>query len=355
MKKTLLLLAALPLITLAPLSSQGLLNKVKKAVTKEILGTGEENSGRDQPENNPEPSCACDDATLVVDLGIFKIDYREITISVRSDGSILLKERIGDKYYVAKDGEMEGPFEVDNPRVKEFGTETGTYSQEENGIDAMLSAYPQYISRTGEKYIIKFSGKSYGPYGIISDFAVSGSGGKFAAVVTKEVMVSETESKKLEEQMNNAKTDQEKMDIAMKLSQQMQNKMMQGGGPGALQPELISNVDGAKYDAITWMGGSLNSKIKFGEIVVVAPDKIIDLQGKTLFKLKPGEYGSDMFISSDNSNYAIYNAGTMTFSDNKTLSELFNPYVTKANGQTRLHYMYYSPSGNAIMQCSVQF
>ena len=47
-------------------------------------------------------------------------------------------------------------------------------------------------------------------------------------------MVTEDQGKKMEEAMKNAKTDQERMDIAMKMSQQMQNQMMQGGGPGSL-------------------------------------------------------------------------------------------------------------------------
>lgn len=356
MKRLLLALAALFLLAANPIHAQGLLNKVKKAVTKEILGTNEEGSGKSASKVNPEPSCACDDATPVIDLGVFKIDYREITISVNDDGSILLKDRISGKYYVAKDGKTDGPFEADNPRVQQFNKTDNSTSTDRRDADAWISLYPQYIKRSGEKYLISLAGKNYGPYALISDFAVSRQGDKFAAIVIKVVVATENENRELEEQMKNAKTDQEKMDISIKLSQQVQNKIMEGGGPESLQPQLVSNVPGAKYDPVTWMGGVLDGKVKFGEIVVVAPDKIIDLQGNTLIRLDPGTTrNGEMFLKSDNTGYATYNSGTLIFSDKKIMAELFNPYVTKSNGKVMLNYMYYSPSRNAIMRCSFPF
>ena len=47
--------------------------------------------------------------------------------------------------------------------------------------------YPNYIVQSGDKYIIKFNGKNFGPYAIITDFAVSQSKDKFAALVTENV------------------------------------------------------------------------------------------------------------------------------------------------------------------------
>ena len=156
--------------------------------------------------------------------------------------------------------------------------------------------------------------------------------------------------------MAKAKTDQERMDIAMKFSQQMSNRMIQTGGTESLQPKLLSNVTGAKYDAMVWMGGRLNSKVKLDDILVIAQDKIIDLQGNVVIKLDQNSYSNkDLFVNSPNTRYASYNYGTLTFNDNTTLSELFNPRLKKTNGKVYLTYMYYSPGKNAIMQGALPF
>lgn len=85
--------------------------------------------------------------------------------------------------------------------------------------------------------------------------------------------------------MKNAKSDQERMDIAMKMSQQMQNQM-QGGGPQSIQPIMVSNVPGAVYDPMTWMGGRLNNRIKIDDILVKAHDRILDLKTITVRSLE---------------------------------------------------------------------
>jgi hypothetical protein len=160
----------------------------------------------------------------------------------------------------------------------------------------------------------------------------------------------------MEEAMNNAKTDQERMDIAMKMSQNVQNQIMQGGGVGSLQPKLISNVPGASYDMATWMGGRLNGSVKFDDLLVVASDRIMDMQGKTVMKLSQNNYSTDgLFVNSSNTRYASYKYGALTFSDNTALSDLFNPYLKKTDGKVYLTYMYYSPAKNAIMQASIPF
>jgi hypothetical protein len=105
-----------------------------------------------------------------------------------------------------------------------------------------------------------------------------------------------------------------------------------------------------------WMGGRLNSKVKFDDIVVVAADKILDLKGNTLISLTQNSNNyKDLFLNSSGSKYATYQYGTLTFSDNTTLSELFNPRVTKTEGKVFLTYMYYSPGKNAIMQAAIPF
>ena len=69
--------------------------------------------------------------------------------------------------------------------------------------------------------------------------------------------------------------------------QQMQQKMVQGGGPGTMLPKLVTNIPDATYDPTQSVGGVLNGNIKYDDILFVAYDKIKDLQGKTLLTIKP--------------------------------------------------------------------
>ncbi len=355
MKKSLLGLAVLTFLMSYPLESQGLLNKVKNAVAKEIIGSDKDGSNSNSSKPGPEPACACNDAKLVLDLGKYKITYNEITICTKDDGSILVYDKLESRYYISKNGGSEGPYKEGDPRIVGFCSDRAVSNSDEKA-DAWVTKYPEFISRSGDKYIIKFDGKNYGPYALLSDFAVSRGKDKFAAIVTENLAVTEDQGKKMEEAMKNAKTDQERMDIAMKMSQQMQNQIMQGGGPGSLQSKLISNVPGAIYDPVTWMGGRLNGSVKFDDLLVIAPDKILDMQGKTVMKLPQNSYSTEgLFVNTSNTKYARYNYGALTFSDNTTLAEVFNPYMVKTDGKVFLTYMYYSPGKNAIMQCSIPF
>jgi hypothetical protein len=73
-----------------------------------------------------------------------------------------------------------------------------------------------------------------------------------------------------------------------------------------------------------------------------------------VLKVKPEFAGANnLFVSSSNAIYAYYNYGTLTLSDNTTLTDLFDPYLMKADGKVYLAYMYYSPKKNAIMQCKI--
>lgn len=355
MKKSFIILAVMSLLVVYPVESQGLLNKVKNAVSKEVSSLKGDNAGRSNDELAPEPACACSDAKLIVDLGTFKLDYKEISVSMKDDGSLLIRDRIGNKYYVVKDGSTRGPYNENDPQVKEFDS-VNEEAVSDNDTDAWLKRFPAYITRSGDKYTIKFAGKSYGPYALIQDFAVARSNDKFAAIVTENVVVTEDQGRKMEEAMKNAKTDQERMELAMKMSQQMQNQIMQGNGPGSLQPQIVSNVPGATFDMSTSMGGRLNSKVKFDDILLVAPDRIIDLKGNTVIKLPQNTYDTEgMFVNSSNSRYATYKYGALTFSDNTKLSDLFNPYLSKTDGKVYLNYMYYSPGKNALMLCGIPF
>ncbi len=351
MKKSLILLILMSVGLTFPLHSQGLLSKVKKAVSKEISGI----TGNSDSNTAPEPSCACDDATMIIDMKKFNLDYKEVYITTGIDGSVLIKDKLNQKYYILKNGQTEGPFSENDSRVAAAGHVTES-SDEGDKKDAYTRAYPGIIVKSGEKYLIKFNGKSYGPYAIISDFAMSRSKNKFAAIVTENIIMSESEGKKLEEAMNNAKTDQEKMDIAMKMSQQMQNQMMQGGGPSSMQPKLVSNIPGANYDAMAMAQGRLEGNAKYDDIIIITPDKILDLKGNRLISLKENGYQIEkLFVNSGNNKYASYTSGTLSFSDNTKMSDLFNPYLTGGDGKVSLTYMYYSPGKDAIMQCAIPF
>jgi hypothetical protein len=351
-KKLLIFAGILSFFAILPAESQGLLNKVKNAVSKEILGTSGNNNNS---KPGPEPSCACDNAKLIVDLTEFKIDYREMTVNVKDDGSILVKDRIENKFYIIKDGKGAGPFQENDPRVKEFDNQADDETSNKDS-DGWAAMFPGYITKSGDKYLIKFNGKNYGPYAIINEFAVSQLKNKFAALITENVLVTEEQNKKLEEEMANAKTDQERMAISMKLSQQVTEMMSNGNGMESLQPKLVSNIEGAKYDAMKWMGGHLNGNLKLDDVYVTAQDKIIDLQGNTVVQLdKSANLYKNLFINSSNTGYVSYDYGTMTFSDNKKLSDLFNPSLSNSNGKAFLTYMYYSPGRNSIMQCAIPY
>lgn len=82
----------------------------KKAVSKEISGITGNDSGSETAKAGEEPACACDDAVFIIDLGKYKLDYRETSISLKDDGSILLRDRIGGKYYIVRNGATEGPW-----------------------------------------------------------------------------------------------------------------------------------------------------------------------------------------------------------------------------------------------------
>ena len=122
-----------------------------------------------------------------------------------------------------------------------------------------------------------------------------------------------------------------------------------------MTPKIVSNMASVSPDFLTIAAGSLNANIKYDEIMLVSNTNILDLQGKTVYTFPAGQIPVDFFLSSDNSKTASYSYGTLTISDGRKLSELFNPQLMKAEGKIFLAYMYYSPKRNAIMQCKVPF
>jgi hypothetical protein len=284
--------------------------------------------------------------------GKIQLDYSELDINVRDDGAILLKDKVSGNFYIARGGVTQGPIPAGDKRLAGFDK-----AAEKGGSDIdWTTLYSQYISRSGEKYLISFSGKTYGPFAMINDFVVTKSKDKFAAMVTETIAVTKDDGEKMEEAINNAKTDQEKMELAMKFSQQMNQKMMQGGGPSSILPKFITNVAGATYDPMTGQR-ILNAKMKYDEILLITYPDVFDLKGNKVISMNPEHAGSSgIFINSANTKYAYDSYGELMFSDgSKTLNGLFNPYLMKSDGKVYLAYMYYSPKKNALMQCKIPF
>jgi hypothetical protein len=349
MKKSLVFSLILCILYLNPANSQvgGLLKKVKNSVANEILG----NNKGDAETKTPEPKCACDPAEFIVDLGgKLNLGYSELDVSVNEDGSLLLKDKISGKYYIARGGEVLGPYSEGDPKLGSFNVE----NEGGNISEVVLSKNKNYISRSGDKYLITFNGVKYGPYAQINSFAVTKSKNKFAATVTETIVATEDQGKKMDEAMKNAKSDQERMELAMKFSEQMTNKMLQSGDPTSILPKLITNVTGATFDPK--LGGTLSCNMKYDDILVNKFDVITDLMGNKVISIKREHAMSkDLFVNSANTKYAVHNYGTLIFSDGTSLSELFNVQLIKADGKVYIAYMYYSPKKNAIMQCKILF
>ena len=329
----------------------GILNKVTRSVSNEVL---DKPAAPVKAKIEPEPKCANDQAIVAMDLGgKLQLDYAELSISMLSDGRILAQAHGSDEYYVAKDGKTTGPYKAGDPQIADFVPKDNN----DKGEAAFLARYKPYITKSGEKYLITFAGKKYGPYAVINYFTVSKSKDKFAAMATETVAITEDQGEKMDQAIKNAKSDEERMQLAMEYAQQMQQSIVQGGGPEAMQQKLISNVPNVTYDPMKIPNAMLNGEIKYDEIVMTTFDnKIYDLHSKLLFSLNMDGAGlKNVFINTNNSRYAIYSSGTLTFSDKTVMSDLFNPYLSKADGKVFLSYMYYSPKNNAIMQYKIPF
>jgi hypothetical protein len=340
-----LLIFSLPLFFTAH-SQTVLLKKAAGSLVNNALNAPDESPQTVQPE----PACACNNAVLILDLGSKKLMYSEIGIENAEDGSLIIKDRMTEKYFLVKDGTSSGPYVEGDPQIFPYLSDNDS----ENAMDPILRKYKDYITKSGEKYLISFNGKSYGPFAEIHNFVVTKSKDKFAASVVENIPVTEDQGKKMEQAIKNAKNDQEKMELAMKFTQEMQQKIMAGGGQGSITPKVISNIEGVTYNPVT--GGFFSADIKYDDILVVMFTDIIDLKGNRIISIKP-DYSTaqNIFVDSRNSKYAVYNYGTLNFSDGTTMSELFSPRLIKSDGKVSLAYLYYSPARNALMQCSIPF
>lgn len=317
---------------------------VSKSVQNDLFG--------DKSNSNktlPEPPGACSDATLIVDFGgNLKLDYSEISITSSDDGSVLIQDINTGNYSIAKDGVIRGPYSKEDPVIKGFGIRP-------DGVMDFLVRYKEYISKSGDKYLITFMGKKYGPYARIDNLIVTKSKDKFAAIVVENEIVTEDQAKKFEAAVKNAKTDEEKMNLSMQYAQMVQANMGNSGA-SSVTPKFITNIEGTTYDPMEKIGAQLSGSSKYDDIFLVAYDKIFDLKGKTIFNVGLNTLDpSAFFINSDNTRYASYSYGTLTYNDKSTLAEIFNPHWLKEDGKVYLAYMYYSPKKNAIMQCKIPF
>jgi len=351
MKKTLILTLLFFLFSVSYTNAQlsKFVKNVKNNVQKDLLGGQDQNSGK---KTMPEPACACTDAQIILDLGgKLKIDYSEISITSGEDGSILVQDRVNSNYYIIKDGVTRGPYAKGNPALNDYGVT----SDDNNKASDLTSKYKDFITKTGDKYMIAFLGKNYGPYAIISQFVVTRNKDKFAAIVIENLAVTEEMGKRMEAEGKNAKTDEEKMALSMKFAQEVQDNM-RGKNLNSTMPKLITSIPDANIDAMTTTSGQLKSNYKYDDILVWKYDKITDLKGN--FIITPPQGGAmseNFFISSDNSRYATYDYGTLTFNDKSKLTDLFDVHWLVAAGKSYLAYMYYSPKRNALMQCKIPF
>jgi hypothetical protein len=321
-------------------SQSGLLNRVARSVTNDLLGQP------DSKMDEPEPDCANDQASLAFDLnGKFKVDYNELNINVLDDGRIKVQAQGSDDNYVAKDGIVQGPYKAGDPRLTDFETS----NEDDDNMESLIAKNKPFISRTGEKYLITFDGKKYGPYADIPEFTVSKSKNKFVAIVVENVPATENQASKMAEAMENAKSDQERVELAMKWSEQISSV-----DPMSVMPKMISNIPGATYNPLE-SGGEIRGDLTYDNILVLKYDVVINLQGKTVLTLKSEATGNDkkLFINTSNTKYAYFKYGTLTFSDNTKLSNLFNPVLRNEGGKDYISYMYYSPKKNSIMQWKI--
>lgn len=334
----------------------GLMKKVKGKIVDKALGNSDSSVDEKETSNKEDPLCACKDATIAFKFSEgLQINYKEATFSVSEDGTLLIFDKIIKKYYTAKDGVLQGPLEATDPIVSKFDFQEDGIGKELT-FEELLARYKQFIFPAGEKYVIKMGGKTYGPFATIQSFELNHSKNKFAAMVAEDVLMTKAQSDQLEKESKNAKTDQEKMELAMKMSQQMQEKIQEGGGTFNLAPKLVSSIPGVKYEGM--IGSKFSGKVKYDDIVIVGMDKITDLAGKTLITFDPQKfsaYSSRFWLSSDNSFVATYNSGLLTFSNGKEFAEVFGTYILKSDGKVYLNYMYFSPVNNAIMQCRLPF
>ncbi len=301
-----------------------------------------------------EPACACNPAETILNLAGKKLVYSELSVNVLFDNSIMILDGVSGKYYKIKSGVQKGPLSPEDPEVAPFINQVVVPED----FNPLYTTYRDYIIKNAGKYQIKINGTTYGPYYSVNDFYITRSGDRFLAMVCdKEPFAMKIE--KINQKINNAATEQEKNELQAQHMILVQEEIASGGDV-LNNNKMVSNIPGAvfKPESLPFF----NADAKFDEIVRAGYDEnnqfaLFSLSDKKLISINNDHLilGQEIFIKSNNSGYAIYGNGTLTFSDGTFKSEIFNPYLTKAEGRIFLTYMYYSPGKNSIMQCKLLF
>jgi flavodoxin len=249
-----------------------------------------------------------------------------------------------------------GPYAKGDPALGAFGI-----TNDDKKADTLIYKYKDFISKSENRYLITFMGKKYGPFDQIDQFIATKSKEKFVASVTEKSVNYEDPNSKMEKDLQNAKTDEERMKIAMKAAQEQiadikkSDIIKKGINPAEGSP-YISNIPDFSFNPLKTPQLELNGDIKFDEILLCSSDKIMDLKGNLIMTWpQPASNFKNFFISSDNSRWAGYIYGTITLNDKSTLPDTFNVRLIKVDGKVYLAYMYYSPKRNSIMQCKIPF
>jgi len=157
--------------------------------------------------------------------GKLKLDYKELTISILDDGRILARAHGTDEYYIVKDGVTQGPYKSGDPKIADFEAP----ADNSKSAESLLLKKTNPISAGPVKIPDKIWWKKLRP--VCPDQQLpqlQKSKDKFAAMVIENIVVNEDQGKKMDEAIRNAKTEQEKIDLAMKYAQEMQQKMIAG-------------------------------------------------------------------------------------------------------------------------------
>lgn len=301
----------------------------------------------------PDPDCACSDPDLVIDLSGKSLVYAEISCQVTGNGSFLVRDNVSGSYYLSGKGVTSGPFQENDPAVKPFLSDdlSDTY-------DPWVAEYGKYISKNDDRYTISFAGKAYGDFYEIIDFHVTGTSEKFLAVVSDREPLG-LKLEKINRDMDGITTDEQKKELELRHARAIEEEMMAGDDPMS-NLKMITNIPDAVFDPE--QSFMFLTDVKYDEILKAMYDdngqiSFFNLSGKRIMTIgsEYSLYAEKQFLSSDNSRYAVYGNGTLTFSDGTTKSDLFNPYLMKSDGIVYLAYLYYSPSRNSICQCKIQF
>jgi hypothetical protein len=321
----------------------GLMNKIKKEVANRVLGT----SG-----DVKDPSCATDDAILVYQFSKNeKIVMNEISFCHTNKGALLIQNKLSRDYYVVMDGTQTGPYKEDDPALAAFGY---CYDSEDDSGD-VTEKFRGFVFKEGNRYVIKFNGKTYGPYDEILSFTMNENQDKFVASVYEKLLKESDlgDMSKIEKEMNNAKTDEERMQIAMQISQKITAVMSEQQAISSA-PQVVTNIPDVVWNPLM---GTTNNRIKFNDIVVTSMNEIKDLQGNTLFSFNNLENNiyEKFWLSSDNKSWAGYNNGQIIFSNGKKIQEVFSPFLDLSDGNLFINYLYFSPVKEAIMKVRIPF